>query len=82
MNRAMLRVTERTRDAVRALAEGKGSSMQQVVEEAIEAYRRQVVLEQANEAYAHLRKDRAAWNEMTAERELWDETLADGIEDS
>ena len=38
-------------------------------------------LDEVNAAYARLRADPRAWEEELAERQLWDRTLADGLED-
>jgi succinate dehydrogenase/fumarate reductase flavoprotein subunit len=78
----MLRVTAKTHDSLRAIAKEKGRSMQQVVEQAVEAYRRQMILDETNAAYASLRKDSKAWAEVETEQAAWDATLRDGLEDS
>ena len=78
---AMLRVTADTRDTLRVIAEEKGGSMQRVAEEAIEAYRRQLILDETNAAYARLRRDSEAASAMEAEQREWDVTLGDGLED-
>jgi hypothetical protein len=57
-----------------------GRTMQDVLAEAVEAYRRQRFLEGANAEYAALRADPTAWAEEQAERAAWDATLADGLE--
>ena len=79
--KAMLRVTTKTRDTLRDIAEGTGCSMQRVAEEAVEAYRRQMILDQTHAAYARLVQDPQAWAEVQAERSEWDVTLGDGLED-
>ncbi len=55
--------------------------MAAVLEKAIERYRRQKFLEEANASYAALRANRTKWKEEIAERELWDRTDTDGLED-
>ena len=50
-----------------------------VLEQAIEALRRQRFLEQASQAYGELRKDKKAWAAEQAERKAWDKTLKDGL---
>jgi len=77
-----IRVTNRARDTVREISEITGKQQQEVVDEAVEAYRRQILLEKANQAYAALRSDNEAWTTELEEREAWDETLADGPEES
>ena len=76
----MVRVTDETRVALRYLAEDMNEPMQQVLAKAVEAYRRQRILEQTNAAYATLRSDRQAWQEILDERAEWDVTLTDGLE--
>jgi hypothetical protein len=48
---------------------------------ALEEYRRRLFLEEANQAFAELRKDPTAWQEELEERRIWDRTLADGLEE-
>lgn len=76
-----IRVSRRTRDRLQRLAEQYGSSMQAVLEEAVELYQGQRLLEATNAAYAALRADPAAWQELQEERAEWDATLIDGLED-
>ena len=54
--------------------------MAAVLEKAIERYRRQKFLEEANASYAALKANRKKWKEEIAERGLWDRTNADGTE--
>jgi hypothetical protein len=58
-----------------------GLSMQEIVEQAIENYRRQHLLTTANAAYAALRTDSKAWQAYQAEQAEWDVTLADGLKE-
>jgi predicted transcriptional regulator len=76
-----IRVSEKTRDTVHDLARNVGVPMAEIVERAIEQYRRQHILDTANAQYAALRADPEAWAEIEAERALWDATLLDGLED-
>jgi predicted transcriptional regulator len=76
----MVRVTDETRVALRYLAEDMNEPMQQVLAKAVEAYRRQRILEQTNAAYDALRSDQQAWQELLDERAEWDVTLGDGLD--
>ena len=76
-----IRVSEKTRATLHSLARDAGIPMAEVVEQAIEAYRRKRILDAANAQYAALRADPEAWAEVQAERAVWDVTLADGLED-
>jgi type II secretory pathway pseudopilin PulG len=60
------------------LSASSGTSIQAVLEQAIEQYRRQQFLETANQAYIALRNNPEAWQEELEERSLWDTTLEDG----
>lgn len=55
--------------------------MQAILDEAIEKYERDKLLDAMNVAFAALRNDPEAWKQEQAERKLWDRTLADGLED-
>ena len=50
-----IRISLSAHDVLQELAETSGSSMQAVLEQAIEQYRRQQLLEATNAAYAALR---------------------------
>ena len=82
MSTATMRVTIDARDTIRQLARETGMKQQQVIENAVENYRRHVFLESANAAYSTLQSDASAWKEEQEERAVWDETLADGREES
>ena len=75
-----LRVSLHVRDVLQELAETSGNSMQVVLEEAIEQYRRQLLLEATNAAYAALRAAPAAWAHREQERQAWEQTQATGVE--
>ena len=77
-----IRVTNRTRDTVREISEITGMQQQEVVDEAVEAYRRHILLEKANQAYAATRTVRKEWEDELREREPWNATLADGAKES
>jgi hypothetical protein len=75
-----IRITPRSKAALRALARQEGKPMQAVLDEAIERYQRDKFLDEVNAAYAALRKDAKAWKREQAERAIWDKTIADGLE--
>ncbi|MGA9381247.1 MAG: hypothetical protein WBV73_21020 [Phormidium sp.] len=62
------------------MAARSGESIQVILDKAIEQYRRQKFLEEANNAYAALRNNPEAWANEIEEREAWDVTLTDGLE--
>ncbi|MCX6046153.1 MAG: toxin-antitoxin system protein [Chloroflexi bacterium] len=76
-----IRVSTKTREAIHELAHIAGVSRQEIIDRALEVYRRQRILVETNAAYAILCANKEAWNGLEAERTLWDATLADGLED-
>lgn len=56
--------------------------MQDIIAKAVERYRRRRILEHTNAVYAALRDDPHRWREERDEREIWDCTVTDGIEDA
>lgn len=75
-----IRISTETRSVLSELVQTTGLSMQAILEQAIDMYRRQRMLMALNDAYAALQADPAAWNDLEAEREEWDVTLNDGLE--
>lgn len=81
MQTTTVRIEGDTRVKLRALAEQTGETMQQVLAEAVELYRRQRLIAETNARYAALRDDSPAWADELREREAWDATLSDGLAD-
>jgi len=79
MGYGTVRISDAARGTLRDLARAEGKSMLALLDEAVEALRRRRFLEQVNVAYAALRDDPKAWEELDAERREWDATLADGL---
>jgi hypothetical protein len=73
-------ISEATHKILLELASQGGEPIDQIVDKAIEEYRRHRLLDEANAAYAALRSDEQAWQEELAERRDWDATLADGLD--
>jgi restriction endonuclease S subunit len=76
----VIRISERAHHELKDLAAQLNQSMQALIEQAIEEYKRKRFFEQANLAYAKLKEDPVAWEEVRAERALWEDTIADGLE--
>ncbi len=60
------------------LARQSGRSMQEILDAAVENYRRQRFLQEAAEAFAAMKADPKAWKAEQEERGLWNNTLTDG----
>jgi hypothetical protein len=79
MQSTMVRINKVTHERLVKLAEEAHSSIQSVLNDAVEAYRREALMERTNQAYAALRSDPVAWAEYQKEQETWDRTAGDGL---
>lgn len=79
MSNPTVRISPQAHLTLKALAESSGETMQELLDRAIEAYRRQRFLEEANASYEALRADAKTWAGWQAELEGWDSTLLDGL---
>jgi hypothetical protein len=73
-----VRISEASHRLLKELAEKTGQTMMEVLDKALDAYRRKVFFEQLNTGYAELRGDPEAWAEHLAERAEWDAALMGG----
>jgi hypothetical protein len=79
MSYGTIRISESAHGTLRELSRSEGKPMLALLDEAVEALRRQRFLEQVNAAYTTLRADPRTWAALEAERRSWDATLADGL---
>jgi hypothetical protein len=75
-----VRVSPRTHALLRQMARDAGEPMQAILDQAVERYRRESFLRAANAEFAALRRDPKAWQEELRERQIWEQTLADGLD--
>lgn len=80
MSAPTVRISEASHRLLQDLAEHTGQPMMDVLDKALDAYRRKLFFEQLNAGYAEMRADPEAWAEHVAERKLWDATLMDGLD--
>ncbi|HEY7745698.1 MAG TPA: hypothetical protein VIA07_05120 [Desulfuromonadales bacterium] len=80
MSTATIRISEPAHRILRQLAQQDHKPMQAILEQAIEAYRRQRFLEGLGADFAVLRENEAEWNAEQQERSDWDAALSDGDE--
>lgn len=66
---------------LQSLAEQTGKGHQEIIHEALSTYQRETLLDGINAGYARLRADHAEWALEKGERQLWENTLADGLDD-
>ncbi|MGH3546426.1 MAG: hypothetical protein ACRDPW_10975 [Mycobacteriales bacterium] len=75
-----LRVSDETHRQVVALAAVEGKRLQDVLGEAVNAYEHARFWDEFNSGYARLKAEPNQWDEVLAERAIWDKTLRDGLE--
>ena len=80
MSAPTVSISETSHQILKELAERTGQTTAEVLDKALDTYRRKIFLEQLNAGYAELRADPAAWAEYLAEHKLWDATLMDGLD--
>ena len=82
MPSSTVRITTETRRTLQQLANEHNETMQSVLARAIEQYKRNLLLQQANDAYAALRAQPRQWAEAEEEQREWEATLGDDLEDA
>ncbi len=75
-----VQISEKALQAVRHISEQKGVGISEVLDQAVEVYRRAVLLEETGRSFQALKEDPEAWREELEERALWENTLNDGLE--
>ena len=73
-------ISEKAHAVLRQLAEQTGQPLTEILDKALDAYRRQLFIEQLNAGYAALRADPAAWAEVEKERRSMAGCLMDGLD--
>jgi len=73
-------ISEAAHQVLKEFAEKTGQTMTDVLDRAVDAYRRKLFFNQLNAGYAELKADPKAWAEHLAERKLRDTTLMDGLD--
>lgn len=66
-----VRLSQEAYQHLQAIAEQTGETQQQILARAVEAYRRQIFLDDANAAFERLRKDTRLWKHEQQERAEW-----------
>lgn len=77
-----VRIDSATHKMLHSLSAQTGRKMQEILGEAVELYRRKLLLDKANAAFAALKADSQAWKEEQEERAAWDVTLLDGLKEN
>lgn len=76
-----IRIDTKTYENLKKLSEQLEQPMQKIVYEALVEYKKKILLSQTAEAFLNLKKNSDLWEDEIKERELWDNTLLDGVEE-
>jgi gas vesicle protein len=77
---AQLRISKETHEMLRQLARQEGTSMQGVLDKALDEYQKNRFFHSLGAAFGALKADVESWDEEQRERGLWANTLSDNIE--
>lgn len=80
MSTPTIQISESAQHTLRELAEQTGQTTMDILDKALDAYRRKLFFDQLNAGYAALRADPDAWAAEMQERKVWDATLMDGLD--
>ena len=80
MASTVVRISESSHQRLRKLARSSRTSMQEVLDRAIDEYERNRFFDELNEDFAALRSNPEAWAEYREEALLLENTLMDGLE--
>ena len=78
---SQVRVSENTHQLLKTLSLNEGKPMQEILDRAVEVYRRRSFLEGLSEDFRVLRGKDADWNEHEREMAVWDNVLDDQMGD-
>ena len=76
---ATIRISPAAHQSLTQMAKETNSSLQEMLDQAIENQRRRLLLERTNLAYSKLRQNKKAWKTFRNELRKLDATLSDGI---
>ena len=75
------KLSKPTHLALKQMSEKTGKSMQLVLDEAVELYRREKFFEELNRGVLAVKANPQAWAKELEERKLLESTLSDGLDD-
>lgn len=81
MSTVTVRISDKTNNLLKNLAVECGASKTEIIQKAVDVYRRQLFFEGLNADFARLQADPIAWQEELEERKLWEGTLGDDLEE-
>ena len=74
-------ISEKSLEVVRHISQREGLGVSDVLDRAVEVYRRELFLEETSSSFQALKEDPDAWREEGEERALWENSLSDGVDD-
>lgn len=77
---SQVRVSEATHETLRSLSTAEGKPMQEILDNAVEIYRRRVFLNGLSEDFRQLRENPEVWKDYEEEMTEWNNTLEDELE--
>ena len=80
MKTQIVRISSETHSRLKAMASASGETIGEILAKAVDVYRRKMVLNDANGAFARLKERKELWKDEQNEREEWETALADGLE--
>jgi predicted transcriptional regulator len=81
-NTSTIRISNSTKEIIEEIAAREGRSRSAVLSDAVERYRRERFFESLNDGYTRLKADEKAWKDELRERELWESTSGDALEEA
>lgn len=75
------RISDEAREILRKLSDEENCTMQEIIDEALEEYKRKQFLKKSNQAYARLRQNQEEWRQEKRERKVWENTQTDGLDE-
>ena len=81
MKTQIVRIPFETHLRLKAMASASGETIGEILAKAVESYRRELLLEDTNEAFSKLKEQAALWKGELDEREEWEGALLDGQSD-
>ncbi len=73
-------ISKEARDVLREIAEWEHRPMSKIMDEALRAYRRELLWRRAEAGYARLAADDERFRDYQEEIALWDSTSSDGLD--
>ncbi len=80
MKTQIVRISSETHSRLKAMASASGETIGEILAKEVDAYRREMLLNDANRAFARLKEREELWKDEQKEREEWETALADGLD--